>query len=561
MPLPTPTTIATGFADGSGCAYQLGTDRLFVVDAGAGTISTITAHTHVKTVIGTGYDEPSDIVLSADGLHAYVTEHPGALLRVSLSSPNRAAATVVASGLNGVGQMALDEAHGFAFVLESGAARLQRIDLTTGTKTVVATAMSSPRGVLLTGDSRFAYVSTDADNIVRFDFATGTHAVIATGLNTPRYMAWADAGESTILFAGGTSAGAVYRLDLTAPTATAAAISGPTTVSPYSVAVIAPDNLLVVCANTVEQVDLTASVFNPAGPILLGIGFVPADPAHLPNGYADTSADPSYFYQVKESPFGGTLPLQINWQHAGALGASYYQVVVQGSGAPPSTVQSPFTDYLWSVPLNAFEAVPTAPTGGFYPLRSAGQIWLNAWLGMLLDTGGLPNGLATISVRLFSAENLGSEIGHATDPGRSAKVMIDNTIPTAAIEQIMHDGALVNTCGIVNSGSTKFTFRITASAPKHLLRWTLTAYWGDNMSKAVASDDYANHASSPVWTGLTSTFVPPPGPSPWDAFVTGDPSSKHCAHTFFLYAWDRVIDGWGYVHGPASYNKSITIFL
>ena len=104
---------------------------------------------------------------------------------------------------------------------------------------------------------------------------------------------------------------------------------------------------------------------------------------------------------------------------------------------------------------------------------------------------------------------------------------------------------------------------MTASAPlSHLLGWSLTAYWGDNKSKAVASDTYSNHVSpSKLWAGITSTIVPPPGPAPWNATVAGDPTSTHCAHTFFLDAWDRVINGWGYVHGWSEYHKSITIML
>jgi hypothetical protein len=143
--------------------------------------------------------------------------------------------------------------------------------------------------------------------------------------------------------------------------------------------------------------------------------------------------------------------------------------------------------------------------------------------------------------------------------------MIDNTGPTANIEQILHDGSLVNTCAIVNSGSHTFTFKVTASAPRHLRAWELTTYWGDNQSKTVASDDYSHHiATPPIWTGLSSGVVPPPGPTPWDAYVAGpppDPTSIHCAHTFFLDAWDRVINGWGYVHGDATYHKSITLMF
>ncbi len=92
--------------------------------------------------------------------------------------------------------------------------------------------------------------------------------------------------------------------------------------------------------------------------------------------------------------------------------------------------------------------------------------------------------------------------------------------------------------------------------------YALTAYWGDNQSKLVAQDDYSHHvASPPIWMGLHNVAVPPPGPAPWNADVSGDPTSFHCAHTFFLYAWDRVINGWGYIHGAAGYHKSITLMF
>jgi hypothetical protein len=385
--------------------------------------------------------------------------------------------------------------------------------------------------------------------------------VIASSLKGPRHLIFADAGESVILFPVPNPTGTVMKLDLTASPPAAVAIAGPTQMHPYSLAVLSPDKLLVVSAQAVAQANLTDSVYSSSGPILLGIGFVPADSKHLPGGYADTSMDPAYFFQVKDCPFGGALPLMINWVHARAMGmgANYYKVFVS-SGGPEVEVRQSFSDYKWNTALNQFELVTTSPTNGFYLLRSAGEIWLNNWLGLLLDTSGLPNTLNKISVKLYSAQNAAAEIGHGTDAGRYASVMIDNTAPTAILNQILHDGASVKPCEIISSGSHTFTFDVTAAAPRHLRGWSLVAYWGDNRSKTVTSDDYSLHVSpSRIWTGLSSAIVPPPGPTPWDAMVAGDPTSIHCAHTFFLYAWDRVINGWGYIHGAASYNKSITL--
>ncbi len=515
MPPPVPAAIATGFADLVGSSYRLGSDELYAADAGAGTINAVNAHTHVKTVVGTGYNGPSDVAFSVDGIHAYVTENPGTLLRLSLSNMNRAAATVVASGMNGIDQVALDEAHGFAYVAEFTGGHIQRINLSTGNKIVAAT-ISNPRGVLVTGDGRFLYVSNDAGRITRFDLVTHTNAA-------------------------------------------------PTAFAPYSVAVLSSNQLLIACATEVDEVDLTASVYSAAGPVFLGIGFVPADATHLPNGFADTTMDPTYFFQVKDCPFGGTLPLMINWEHARSVGANFYQVFIEGPVGPPLQLTQPFGDYLWSVPLNEFELVTTSATGGYYPLRSPGQIWLNYWLGLLLDTTGRPNGLNKISIKLFSAEDPAFEIGTDTDPGRFASVMVDNTVPVVNLQQILHQpGSVpVDVCAIVGTGTPTFTFRITASAPQsHLLAWNLIAYWGNNKSQVISTDNYNNHVSpSRLWAGVTGAVVPPPGPSaaPWDATVAGDPTSIHCAHSFFLNAWDRVINGWGYVHGVASYQKSITL--
>jgi hypothetical protein len=562
MPLPVPTTIASGFADATGSAYRLDHDQLIIVDSGNGTISAVAVHTGVTTVLGTGYNAPGDIVLSADGVHAYVMENPGTLLRVDLGSANRAAATVIASGLFEPDQIALDEAHGCAYVAEfKPDGQLLRINLADGSQSVAATGLNDVRGVLLTSDSRFVYVSEDTDRIRRFDLTNNTNTIIASGLNAPRHLTWADGGESVILFPQPNPTGTVLKLDLTASPPAATAIAGPAPHDPYSIAVLSPEQILIVSAQEISQVDLTESVYSPAGPILLGIGFVPADDTHLPGGYADTSMDPSYFFQVKNAPFGGTLPLMINHKHARKIGAQYYKVFIQSLGGSPVEIHQPFSDYLWSVPLNRFELVTTVPADGYYPVRLHGAIWYNFWLGLLLDTTGQPNGLNTISIKLFSGQNPATEIGLDTDPGRQATLMIDNTVPTARIEQIFHDGAPVSACAIVNSGSHTLTFQVTAAAPQHLRGWSLTAYWGDNQSEAIAADDYSNQLPSPIWTGIHSVVVPPPGPTPWDAFVSGDPTSIHCAHTFFLYAWDRVINGWGYIHGAAGYHQSVTLMF
>ena len=197
-----------------------------------------------------------------------------------------------------------------------------------------------------------------------------------------------------------------------------------------------------------------------------------------------------------------------------------------------------------------------ATLGSFFRVRPPHEVWYNHWLGYQLDTTPLANGLHTITVKLYAAASMASLMGTHT-----LQVRIDNQWPTASIEAIFHDGAPVGTCGIVTGGSDRFVFRITANDPQgHLKSWGLTAMWGDNKSAAVASASYVPvpPPAAPIWNGPVGVDVPAaPG---WSATVAGDPTSTHCAHTFYLGVWDRVIDGYNHLH-YAAYHKSITIML
>jgi len=74
---------------------------------------------------------------------------------------------------------------------------------------------------------------------------------------------------------------------------------------PSSAAVVAPGRMLVCSDQVIERVDFAPFIFQPAGPLLMGIGFIPFDKVQ-PSGLATT--DPGYFYLVTNVPFGGTLP-------------------------------------------------------------------------------------------------------------------------------------------------------------------------------------------------------------------------------------------------------------
>jgi hypothetical protein len=461
MAVPTPVVIATGFADAVGCDYQPSQNRLIVADAGNGKLSAVNATTHATTLLGSGYHSLQDVVVSKDDVHAYVNDRQaggvGILMRSTWQRQPRARARHRQRA-----QPARPDASTrrtlCLYAGVPGAGRLIRINLNTGAQTPVATGLNNVRGLLMTSDGRFAYVSEDTGRVRRFDLVAHTDVVIASGIGGPRYLAFADAGETVILVpAPNPTPGIVLKIDLTTTPATVTQIAVNTPDNPFEVAVLSPEKLLITSAQKISQVDLTSSVYSPAGPVFLGIGFVPFDritTGPFP-GYADTTADPTCFFQVKDAPFGGTLPLMINHDKARALGAVYYKVMA-GPAALPVESHQAYTDYLWNTPLNRFELATIVPVSGFYPVHQVGQLWYNYWLGMRLDTSAMASALNVISIRLFNAAHV--EIGSAADPGRSVQV-IDNTYPTALI------GAISTTAATCRSAPS------SAPAAAHSSSW------------------------------------------------------------------------------------------
>lgn len=526
-------------------------------------------------VLGAGYTNPEDIKVTSGGRYAYVTERSGHLMRVDLTNAAHAAAQLVASGMTAPHQIVLDEAHGQAYIpeyTETATGKIWRVDLSSGIKTALYTHLNRCTGLLISKDLGTAFVTEQAGGkggsgcVARINLATDQHQVLVDGLDAPFFMEWGDAACSTILLPERDPANRVRLVDLKTTPATISTLLPAVDFRPSSLAMIRPGTLLV-CSNTeINQYELSASAFLPAGPLFMGIGLVPVD--HIINtgnnatdGYADTTDNPAYLIQVKDSPFGGTLAIMINHNAALLAGAAYYKLLVNqvtpAPGAPWEPRQS-FADYLWDSGSSSFVPTSTSPdAGGFYPVRQPFQVWYNPLLGYTLDTSILSNGLCMIDIKIYNAAHV--EIPVASFHSR--RVKIDNQWPTAVIEKIFHDGAEVPVCAIVDSGSDEFTFRITASDPQaHLLSWSLSAMWGDNKSAGVDSDSYSAHGSpTRQWVGVVSG--PPDVPiQPWHATFPNDSTSRRCAHTFYLGVWDRVINGYGYLHYN-SYHKSITIWL
>jgi hypothetical protein len=505
-------------------------------------------------VLGTGYRHPEDVAVTADERCAYVTERTGDLLRVDLAGPNRnrSAAEVVCSDLSAPHQIFLDEARGHAYVVEfSPLGRLLRIDLVTGRPTAVLERLHKAIGLLLTSDLRFAYVTEQLPSgkgrLVRVELAGGRRETLAVSAAAPFFfLRWADASESRILMTECDPANAVWLVDLAQAPPAVEPVAVHVPFRPASVAAPTPGVLLCCSDAVVDAIDVRGdSVDDEAERTLLGIGFIPA--AAIVDGYATTA--PGEFLRVTDAPFGGSLPVMLDHDRAYAEGGRYYKVLVDGAEACAS-----WSDRRWD---NATaRAVPTparlSPTG-FFSVRPPTELWLDRFLGCVLDTAMLSNGLHALEVRVYTSQAEASELLSLRD---AIAIRVDNTLPTAAVDAVVTDGVPVDACAIIAGPDTSLGFVVTASAPEgHLESWYLRALWGNDGFEPIALDTYARHAGPDrAWPGVAGARVPA---TPWNA-DRGTFESTHCTHLFALDVWDRVVDGRSHIH-HADFLRSIAV--
>jgi hypothetical protein len=480
--MPTITDILTGLSGAGGCDFRSSTGELFYVEF-SGNFSKTNPLSPAHTVIGTGYTNPEDIELSADGVHAYITERSGDLVKVSLSTPNRASATVIASGMVAPQQMSLDEAHDTAYVVEfAPTGHLFKINLTSGTKTPIPVTLNNAVGLAITSDRQFAYVSEQAPGRIRkIRLSDGFATIIATGLTAPFFLTWGDPAETSLLVAERDPANRVTRLDLS--TNTTSLVAGGFSSRPGAVALMSPSRMLAHGETTLSIVDFLP--FLPSGPLFMGFGFIPFDKVIQtagPNqGLADTIVPPGYFYQVKDTPFGGTLPIMINYPAATALGATQYRITVDGVIRFDT-----WTDEMWNgvmfVP-NTVSPVLVNSQPGFYPVRTSPFLFMNPSLGSLMDSTGLSNAIHTILVEFVRPNPLPFipfPIVLATTP--PLKFCVDNN-PCRGVLAAPRVGAkTADSCGILRytAPANTVTMGFTASHPHNFADYSFGLIRGHN---------------------------------------------------------------------------------
>jgi hypothetical protein len=487
--MPTITDILTGLAGAGGCDFRSSTGELFYVEY-SGNFSKTSPLAPVHTVIGTGYTNPEDIELSADGVHAYITERSGNLVKVSLSTPNRSSATVIASGMVAPQQMALDEAHDTAYVVEyAPTGNLYQISLTGGTKTPIPVTLNNAVGLAITSDRQYAYVTEQATGSIRkIRLSDGSSTTIVTGLTAPFFLTWGDPAQASLLVAERDPANRVTRVDLS--TNTTSLVAGGFSSRPGAMALMSASRMLVHGETTLSIVDFLP--FLPSGPLFMGFGFIPFDKVNQPvgptQGLADTTVPPGYFYQVKNTPFGGTLPIMINYPAAAALGATHYRILVDGVVRLDS-----WTDEKWNGVMFAPETLsPVAVNSqpGFYPVRTSPFLYMNPSLGSLVDSTGLSNAVHTLVVEFVRPNPLPfvtSPIVVATaptptPPQRNYNFRVDNNPCKGVLATPKVGSNTADPCGILRytSLTDTVTMGFTASQLNNFADYSFGLIRGHN---------------------------------------------------------------------------------
>ncbi len=405
--------------------------------------------------IGTGYNQPEDIFVLSDEATAYITERTGDLVQVNLANANRSAATVIVSGMTAPQQLWVDEAHKQAYVVEyAPSGNLYRVDLVAKTKTALYTGLNSAVGLILSSDLTYAYVTEQGtSSLSRIELATGTKVQIAGGLTAPFFLTWADDSQTRLLVADRDPANLISSVDISHTSGNVSTLIGGTASRPSSVAVISPGTYCVFANSEVDEYFLSPST----GSFLYkGIGNVAWNliPA---GGKADTTTLPAYPYQFpKNSPFGGSLAINIDHDMAWAAGIRYYKVLIDGVPRHDSFTevqQDPVTGYYDII------VTKTADANGFYAIHNPLIRYYSGDLGCQMDSTSIVNSGATphqLALEFFDGSYVAKSImGNA--------LFINNQSCVASMDMPMLDGNHADP----NCGYLKYT------DPTH----AVTAHW------------------------------------------------------------------------------------
>jgi hypothetical protein len=232
-------------------------------------------------------------------------------------------------------------------------------------------------------------------------------------------------------------------------------------------------------------------------------------------GMANTSVDVNPPYYVANAPFGGSLPIMVNYQAADHAGASYYQVLVDGVPHTDS-----WTNYKWNGIGNVVVTTQTSTVGGtpgLYPVHPLSELflWLSPALGDSLDSTSLSNGLHTIVLQFADSA------GHLMPLVKSAPMTIlvnnQSCIATLTPPVINTVPAIVaDPCGVLHYGShtsAAVSLGYTATHPQNYATFSISMVRGVTpltLVPALPNGAPVSTAGSSFTAAITSMLGPCP---------------------------------------------------
>jgi DNA-binding beta-propeller fold protein YncE len=565
-----PTELASGLGAAVGIALDRPNNQLYFVEYATGTLKRMQLTPACETtppcsiaLVASGFTHPEDVALDTDHGIAYVTtrDDPGTtgkLWRVNLATGT---GSVVTFNLGAPQQIALDLPTNSAYVVGYDNGKLWRIELTTGVKVAVIKGLGHPVGLEIKADRTRAYVTEqDTNRVSEIDLALGIRVRdVATGLTAPFFLRWTDPADISLFLVERDPLNQLARIDL--PTTTLFAVA---TGLPFRPSGVAADYVGGAAYVTTDSKLLRIPLASLAlgEPVFLGVGNVPS--TSIKDGYATT--DPGYFLQVKDAPFGGTLNIFGNLSNFVSLGATYYRVLVVPPAGQSTVLARSWDAYRWNPATGQYDLVTITPEpGGYYQIPPEYPTFAYRWYPpfLMMQWPSADNGLYTLSVEIYNKTGP-STFAPLTSSLPAAKnsltLLVDNSLQSVDLVAIRQHGPgpIIAPCDIVSASPNSYDFEITAYDPNHhLLEYWLTAYWGKDKSEYIKTDgthdviDYSQHvdAEGPhLWSGVSNQWVPSTG---WSAHCD-------CAHTFILGSWKRTINGYYYILYNES-HQSITI--
>ncbi len=271
-----------------------------------------------------------------------------------------------------------------------------------------------------------------------------------------------------------------------------------------------------------------------AGAVIGGVGLIPAGKIN-DSGYATT--DSGYSIYVMDAAFGGNLHLIGNntlMQYLWNQGARKYKILHrEGKSGAFTPIRESWMNY-HNVGGNSILESYGPDAQNKYDLLNPFEDYSIDDLLLIWHSLGFNKGVHQFQAQFFKPD--GTVVA---TPVQTLTLMLNNNPAEVQILGILHKGASIPSCSVVNMTDKNdgVQLRIKAFDTDGLLQsYALYAFYGDNQYITLFRDSYANHAAMHQWMGETdktipnTVFVPP---------IT-------CAYQFRLSAVSRISNGYYY---------------